>query len=215
MPCHVTCRVLVPWPGIEPGAHQWKPEIPTPRPPGTLLSAVLNLNGNISENYLEEGSALDYLCLMGLITQSPRLTVAPALCSAVSGIPSPDTIAHYVWRDRAMTVASWTQRAGEGTWGSLTPCKTCRQLSCFQTHSAFLPWEAPGYILRSWDMLVALRHALVCFQLNPPPKPPFLSLLGFPFPNECGCLSSAVLFSFLCFCGFTFSFNFYCHLRRV
>ena len=34
MPCHVTCRVLVPWPGIEPGAHQWKPETPTPRPPG-------------------------------------------------------------------------------------------------------------------------------------------------------------------------------------
>ena len=34
MPCHVTCRVLVPWPGIEPRAHQWKPEIPTPRPPG-------------------------------------------------------------------------------------------------------------------------------------------------------------------------------------
>ena len=31
------CRISVSWPGIEPGPWQWKPRIPTTRPPGTPI----------------------------------------------------------------------------------------------------------------------------------------------------------------------------------
>ena len=34
---------LSPWPGIEPGPHQWKPWILTTRPPGTLCKAFIVL----------------------------------------------------------------------------------------------------------------------------------------------------------------------------
>ena len=153
------------------------------------------MNGNVSENYLEEGSALEHLCLMGLITQSPRLTVAPALCSAVSGIPSPDTIAHHIWRDRAMIVATWTQRAGEGTWGITHSLQNLPSVVLFSDPFSISSlggtWVHPQFL----RLAGASEACTGLFPVESSSHTSFPFSLRFPFPNNCGCLSSAVLFS--------------------
>ena len=35
--CHLACRILVPWPGTEPGPQQWKCRVLTTGPPGNSL----------------------------------------------------------------------------------------------------------------------------------------------------------------------------------
>ena len=202
MPCHVTCRVLVIWPGIEPGAHQWKPEIPTPRPPGNSPPVC---SFKLEWQYFWElpwrGECIGLSVSRGM--DHPVSSLNCHTCSFLSCVWHPKSRHHYT-PCLGGQGNDCGHLAAKGWWGDLGGHSLLTKLTV--TCPVFRPtqpffWKALGCILSSWDLLGILRHALVCFQLNPPPMQPFLSLLGFPFLN-CGCLSSAVLFSFLCFCGF-------------
>lgn len=81
----------------------------------------------------------------------------------------------------------------------LTSYKTCNQ-SFALFSNLFLLSEAPG--INSWNFL-GIEAWTGLLLVDPPSIPTFLPLLGFPFPKYCGC---RLLFSFLCFCRFKFSF---------
>ena len=61
-PCSAACRILDPWPGIEPRPQQWKHQVPIPGPPGNFPSGISAQSTQVSISVCFHNHTSDTLC---------------------------------------------------------------------------------------------------------------------------------------------------------